>query len=134
MRLYKVVEFKQRSIMKGQMNSFGLQSAINEWAARGWEFDKIVAGETAVILGAGAKDVFLLIFRKSFDFPNDVFLIIDNVQMERPILEYEFRNLVLAGKISPSTLALRPKMTSWIPLSGVSPDMADAAQFLTTNQ
>jgi len=134
MRLYKVVEFKQRSIMKGQMNSFGLQSAINEWAARGWELDKIVAGETAVIRGAGAKNVFLLIFRESFDFPDDVFLIIENVQMERPILEYEFRNLVLAGKISPSTLAFLPKMTTWIALSGVPPDMADTAQFLTTNQ
>lgn len=131
MLLYKVVEFRQLSLLKGQMTSFGLQYAINEWASRGWEFDKIVSGETAVILGAGAKDVFFLIFRKSFDSPDDIFLVIDNVQMERPILEQEFRNFAAAGKISAGTLAFRPKMLKWLPLSSVSPELADAAQFLS---
>ncbi len=131
MLLYKVVEFRQRSLLKGQMTSFGLQYAINEWASRGWEFDKIISGETAVILGAGAKDVFFLIFRKSFDFPEDVFLVIDNVQMERPVLENEFRNFASAGKISPNTFALRQKMSKWLPLSSVSPELAEATQFLS---
>ncbi len=130
MLLYKVVEFRQRSLLKGQMTSSALQYAINEWASQGWEFDKIVSGETAVVLGAGAKDVFFLIFRKSFDFPENILLVIDNVQMERPILEPEFRNLAAAGKISPDTLACRPKMSTWLPLSSVCPELAEASHFL----
>ncbi len=43
MKFYKVVEVKHRSMIKGQMSSLSLQNIINEWAAKGWDFDKIVA-------------------------------------------------------------------------------------------
>lgn len=93
--------------------------------------DGIVSGETAAILSAGAKGVFFLVFKKSFDFPEDVLLVIDNVQMERPILEDEFRSFASAGKMSPGTFAIRQKMSKWLPLSSVSPELAEAAQFLS---
>jgi hypothetical protein len=65
MLTYKVVEKKHRSFLKGRMTAQDLEDLINEYAASGWILDRIVSGETALFMGLGDKDVFLLIFRKS---------------------------------------------------------------------
>ncbi len=57
---YKVVEIKQRSLMKGYMTAQDLQNLINQWANLGWTLDRMSAGETQGFLHG--KDVFLVIF------------------------------------------------------------------------
>lgn len=134
MRFYKVVEVKQRSMIKGQMSSLSLQNIINEWATQGWDFDKIVAGETAVLMGIGAKDVFLLIFKKSFDFPNDIFMVVDGIQSQFPISEIDFRTLAQAHRIGANSLACKKGMSEWKALHEISPELADALTFFWFNQ
>ena len=126
MQIYKVVEIKQRSITKGTMTAAGLQSTINFWARAGWTLDRIVSGETAVILGAGAKDVLLVIFKKCFDFPADLFLMIDGRPSPHPVSENGFHNLLNQNKISRQTLSCRKGMNNWQPLDAIAPDVADA--------
>ena len=61
---YKIVEQKVKSFLKGRMSPQQLEDLINKHADDGWTLDRIVAGDTARIMGFGEKDVFLVIFRK----------------------------------------------------------------------
>jgi hypothetical protein len=49
------------------MSADDLQTLINSYAHNGWTLDRIVAGETARLMGLGEKDVFLVIFRAETD-------------------------------------------------------------------
>ena len=62
---YKVVEQKTKSFLKGRMRAEQLEALINQYADDGWTLDRIVAGETARVMGLGEKDVFLVIFRRN---------------------------------------------------------------------
>ncbi len=64
MPTYKVVEKKTKSFLKGRMSAQQLEDLINQYADDGWTLDRIVAGDTARIMGFGEKDVFLVIFRQ----------------------------------------------------------------------
>lgn len=64
MLTYRVVEKKQTTFFGGRMSADDLEDLINTHAKEGWTLDRIVAGETAVMMGLGGKDVFLLIFKK----------------------------------------------------------------------
>jgi len=61
--IYKVVEQKQKSFLRGKMRASDLEAVINTHAAEGWILDRLVSGETFSFL-TGGKDVFLIIFRK----------------------------------------------------------------------
>lgn len=67
MYTYKVVEQKTKSFLRGRMSADDLQTLINSYAHNGWTLDRIVAGETARLMGLGEKDVFLVIFRAETD-------------------------------------------------------------------
>jgi len=62
MPIYKVVEKKKKSLLKGTITAQDLEDAINEYASQGWSLDRILSGETAAFIGD--KDVFLLIFKR----------------------------------------------------------------------
>ncbi|MDG2035247.1 MAG: DUF4177 domain-containing protein [Pseudomonadales bacterium] len=65
MKRYKVVEQKTKSFVKGKMTAQDLENKINEVAQEGWTLDRVIAGETARVMGISSdKDVFLLIFQQ----------------------------------------------------------------------
>ena len=52
MPTYKVVEKKTKSFLKGRMSAQQLEDMINQYADDGWTLDRIVAGDTARIMGS----------------------------------------------------------------------------------
>lgn len=117
MLTYKVVEIKQRSVMKGIMTATDLQNAINNWANFGWTLDRISAGETQGLVGG--KDVFLLIFKKEAAVPENLYLMIDGQSVIAN--ETNLIALKLNNKISAETLACFKGMSDWQPLHIVAP-------------
>src|SRR5688500_746807 len=121
MLTYKVVEIKQRSMMKGFMTAVDLQNAINTWANLGWKLDRMSSGETQGLVGG--KEVFLLIFRKDVPVPADLFLMVDNQSV--PANEITLANLKASQKVSAHTLACFKGMNDWQPLGIVAPELTD---------
>lgn len=126
MQIYKIVEVKQKTLTKGTMTAAGLQSTINGWARFNWTLDRIVSGETAIILGAGAKEVLMVILKKTIVFPDDLFLMVDGQPSPYPITENAFMNMVNQNKLTRKTLSCRKGQQSWQPLEIIAPDIADA--------
>jgi Domain of unknown function (DUF4177) len=123
MFLYKVVEVKQKSFMRGIMKPVDLQNEINRWAMLGWTLDRITAGETAHLL-LGSKDVFLLIFKKYIEIPAGLFLMINN-QTVGPLDENSFGNLDPQNLVNNKILATRQGMNGWKPLVEVIPGIGE---------
>ena len=121
MFVYKVVEIKQKSMIRGFMTASDLQNAINLWANVGWTLDRLTSGETAGFLGG--KDVFLIIFKKEVSVPNDLFVMIDNQSVL--LSEHSLPPLKINRKISPDTLACFKGMDNWKPLSQIAPSLID---------
>ncbi len=63
MYTYKVVEQKHKTMLGGRFKPVDLEDLLNQHAAEGWEFDRIIAGEVVSAMTNG-KDVFLVVFRR----------------------------------------------------------------------
>ena len=63
MHRYMVVE-KKKTFLKGAITAQQLEDLINEHAEKGWDLDRIIAGETARFMGVSDKNVFLLVFKQ----------------------------------------------------------------------
>ncbi len=59
---YKIIEQKPKSML-GRFKPVDLEDLLNRHAMDGWEFDRIIDGETAATLTNG-KAVFLVVFRR----------------------------------------------------------------------
>lgn len=57
-RHYKVVEVRQKSMLKGRLRADGLEKLLNQWSGYGWRFDRALAGETFYL----GRDTFMLVF------------------------------------------------------------------------
>ena len=63
MHRYMVVEKKTKTFLKGAITARQLEDLINDHAGKGWDLDRIIAGETARFMGLSDKNVFLLVFK-----------------------------------------------------------------------
>jgi len=61
---YKVIEQKHRTLLKGRMSAQSLQGTLDAHAVDGWVLERVVTSKTAKFLGLGAKEVFLVIFKR----------------------------------------------------------------------
>lgn len=121
MFVYKVVEIKQKSMMRGYMTATDLQNAINSWANFGWTLDRLTSGETQGFLGG--KDVFLMIFKKEIVIPPDLFVMIENQSVL--LTENHLAQLKLNRKITPETLACFKGMNNWKQIQLIAPGIVD---------
>ncbi len=132
MYLYKVVEVKQKSLMKGFVSSYALQQHINEWAVLGWKLDRIMNTETAAGLGYG-RDVFLMIFNKTINYPHGLLISTPNRNPQIPVNEKEFRALCQIKAILPSSPSKLPNENEWKPLIQVAPELISVIEFYESN-
>lgn len=132
MIIYKVVSLRQQTFSKGSITSFGLEIVLNEWSSKGWIFDKVLDFESRSL--GGGKDYFFLVFYKKVDFPNDLYLQINNQTSPNPISEKEFRQYALNKVISPSTASLKKGENTWKPLIQTAPELVDFIEFLQAAQ
>ncbi len=117
MRVYKVVEQKQTSFVRGKLTADQLENLINRHASAGWALDRIVAGETARFMGMGDKDVFLLIFKNEFD---GVYVQRGD-EREGPLSADELRKKIKAGEITKKELCWHEGLDDWQPIVQVFP-------------
>ena len=122
MFFYKVVEVRQKSFMRGIMRAVDLQNEINQWAKLGWTLDRISAGETAYFLGA--KDVFLIIFKKEITIPEGLFVMV-NGQTVGPVDEVYLVNLRAQNLVNASTQATKKGMNEWKSIVDIIPGVGE---------
>lgn len=127
MYIYKVIEVKQKTFTKGYMTTYDLQNVINEWSCKNWELDRIMSGETQHFIGA--KDVFIIIFKKKIDFPQDLFIMVGNQKPQRPITPEEFRIFATQKQITMQSLSCKVGENEWNPLIKVAPELSEAILF-----
>jgi hypothetical protein len=61
---YKVVEVAQKKMFGRSMKAADLEKILNDYAAEGWELDRVLDADTVDFL-LGSRDVFLLILKSS---------------------------------------------------------------------
>lgn len=132
MIIYKVISLKHHTFTKGSITSYGLQHILNEYAALGWTFDKIIDFEAKSI--GGGKELFFVVFLKQVNFPNDLYLQIDNQITPNPVSEKEFRQQVINKKINPATLSIKKGDKDWKPLIQTAPEMVEIIETLQLEQ